>query len=271
MIKKTLNVIAVFTFAFFCTFVSFFLVSVLHAQQEQVDELPTAEDVFDRYAEELGGLMTLSGIESARLTMKHAHVPTFGDDGKTNYVWLSEIGWTSDSISGVQSRMGNWKGKAWQSIAGRESRWLEGVEAENSINMMPTFVPTHVIDWIENADKAKVTGKEKLNDTEVYAIEMEREDGEKQKMFFNIETGLLFAMEFEQLSSESLRYTHMFIKDYREVEGLMVPCEFEYELGQMDFKMSLELEKIEFNGDVDESDLQPPDELLNEVQDSDDK
>ena len=132
---------------------------------------------------------------------------------------------------------------------------------------MPTFVPTHVIDWIENADKAKVTGKEELNDTEVYAVEMEREDSEKQKVFFNIETGLLFAIEFEQEGSDSL----MFIKDYREFEGLMVPYEYEYEIGQMDFKVSLKLEEIEFNGDVDESDLQPPDELLNEVQDSDDK
>ena len=240
-------------------------------KQEPSDELPTAEEVFARYAEELGGLMPLSGIESARLTMKHevvsSDVPTIGGDSKTNYVWLSEIGWTSGSNSGVESRMGNWKGKAWRSIAGREARWMEGEEARHSNNMMPTFVPTHVIDWIENADKAKVTGKEELNDTEVYAVEMEREDSEKQKVFFNIETGLLFAIEFEQEGSDSL----MFIKDYREFEGLMVPYEYEYEIGQMDFKVSLKLEEIEFNGDVDESDLQPPDELLNEVQDSDDK
>ena len=62
----------------------------------------------------------------------------------------------------------------------------------------------------------------------------------------------------------------MFIKDYREFEGLMVPYEYQYEIGQMEFKVSHIVEEIEFNGDVDESDLQPPDELLNDVQDGDD-
>ena len=51
----------------------------------------------------------------------------------------------------------------------------------------------------------------------------------------------------------------------------MVPYEYEYKIGQMNITMFVKVEEIEFNGDVDESDLQLPDELLNDFQDSEDK
>ena len=272
MIKKTFNVIAVFTFAFFCTFVSFFPAPILHAQEEQADALPTAEEVFDRYAEELGGLMSIGGIESARLTMKQEvdgpGAATFGGDGKMDFVWLSEIGWTINTSMGVRSTRGNWKGKGWRSIEGADSKWLEGEEARQSKNMMPSFVPAHVIDWLDNSDKAKVIGKEELEETDVYVVEIEQEDGPQQKVYFEIETGLLFAMGLDQqMGLESV----MFVKDYREFQGLMVPYEYEYKIGQMNITMFVKVEEIEFNGDVDESDLQLPDELLNDFQDSEDK
>ena len=134
MIRKTLNAIAVFVFVFAFVFVSSFLPPILHALEDQADELPSAEEVFDRYAEELGGLMPISGIESARLSMEFEIVGSgaaaVAGDQKMDLVWLSEIGWTSSSNTGVQSKSGNWKGKAWRSIEGSDTKWLEGEKEE---------------------------------------------------------------------------------------------------------------------------------------------
>ena len=239
--------------------------SIAQEKQEPGDELPSVEEVFDRYVEELGGAMVLSGVESARLSMKY-EMPGL-DETEMDLVWLSEVGWTSFAhIGGVQQQSGVWNERAWH--ARPEAAWASAAEAGRIKFLSPVLIPAHAVAWLEYAAESKVTGKQELEGTTVYVVEMDLEGIGKPKLFFGVESGLLFAVQVNQSGNGQM--SDFFLKDHREVEGILVPHSIDYRIKDMDIEIQMTIEGIEFNGDVDESDLEVPEELKGEA-DAEDK
>ncbi len=132
----------------------------------------------------------------------------------------------------------------------------------------------YIEDWTalfkEDAAASKVTGKQELEGTTVYVVEMDVEGIGKQKLFFGVESGLLFAIQLNPSGKNGLM-TSYFLKDHREVEGILVPHSFDYRIKDMGIEILMTIEKIEFNEDIDESDLEVPKELTDAAKDEADK
>jgi len=180
--------------------------------------LPSADDIFSKYIAALGGQQAIDKLKSraAKGTLIQANGNTLQFEfyqvapdkfyqlvttpqGPFERGFNGTVGWEKSARGVRELTVGE----------------LAQVRAANSLFSL--------IKLKEQLTRARVSGKEKIGDREAYVVNGTTVDGKRQRLFFDVETGLLL---------RRITYTQTMIgvipeeadfEDYREVDGIKFP------------------------------------------------
>lgn len=182
---------------------------------------PSVDKILDRYVQAIGGRAALARVKTRVIKASfvlndatqgtlivYAKVPNkrmatvFDPDGHpiNEYGFDGSVGWNQNSEGGFYAVSGQLLGSM-----------RRDAEFYREINLK-TLYP-----------KMMVIGNEKIADHETYVIQAMPDNGAAEKMYFDVQTGLLVRrdedVEFPQGSAE----LKIYFEDYKEVDGINLP------------------------------------------------
>jgi hypothetical protein len=203
---------------------------------------PTADQILDTYVKAIGGReawkkltsrVTIGTIEMhekapnqlvARITINGASFSQ-GFDGT--------VGWADDPQNGL-----------------REQTGTELTETKRDADFY------HPLDLRQLYSKFTATGIEKINDRDMYVIEAVTSDGETDKMYFDVETGLVGRIVGHHHSPEGVSEFTEDLGDYREVDGIKLP--FSVQQSSADSAFTIKFAEVHHNVPIDNSEFSKP-------------
>ena len=226
----------------------------LHAQTagaKPAETLQTVDQVLDKYVQAVGGkaafeklknrvmkaqLVTTSGRtipqEIYRQAPNKVLIITTAPDGTSSQGFNGTIGWVKTN---------------------------EGVEELNSFG---------VADFKFNADfnreirlkelyrKLSVTGREKIGDHETYVVEAIPREGSPEKLYFDIQTGLLIRRAADEITAFGPIPDHTDLEDYKEADGVKLP--FTSRRSSQWTNLTLRIIEVRQNVAIDEAKFDKP-------------
>ncbi len=211
--------------------------------------LPTVDQVLDKYITALGGKAAIEKT-SSRVMKGLFEIPAMGSSGTlTIYAkapnkttvqidipgfgmvkrgFDGTIGWASDPMSGLTESSG-----ADLAAVKRDAVFHRDLVLKEQFKTM------------------EVKGKQTVGDKEAYLVEATPEVGPSEKMYFDVETGLLVRLDAERSTPQGPMSFETFMKDYRDVDGVKMPFLIEQNMPQMNFV--IKVEEIKHNVEIDEA------------------
>lgn len=194
--------------------------------------LPTADQVFDKYTEALGGSDAVAKIKT-RTTKVTLLRPKLINSGTPKAAVLNRAEtWTVETFqkspdkylsvtttpNGIISQ--GFNGTAGWVKTEREQRQMNAAELANIKRQADLY---DTLKLKERYSKANVAGREKLGDHEVYVVEAQSVRNKAERLYFDVKTGFLIRrMVFNEirlgLDPEQTDY-----EDYRAVNGVWLP------------------------------------------------
>jgi hypothetical protein len=184
--------------------------------------LPTVEAIFDKHVKAVGGKEAIEKITS-RSVKGSFDLEAFGVTGApvelftkapnksamkiditgfgvVNMVFDGTTGWNSDPMTGL--------------------RELSGVELAQ-MKRDSEFYPE--LNYKRQYAKMEVKGKEKVGSYETYVIEATPAEGSPEKLYFDVNTGLLVRHDGETDSPQGKFTMETYLEDYKVVDGVKIP------------------------------------------------
>jgi hypothetical protein len=184
---------------------------------------PSVDQILDRYVQAVGGKDALEKVTSramkgtlensddgttspaevfTKAPNKYLAVVNLGDGGEMLDGWNGETGWGKDPDSGLHDI-----GKAEQIAARRDYDFYREARLK------------------ELFPKMALSGKTKVDDRDAYIIEATSPEGATEKMYFDVESGLLVRRDFERVNiDDGIVLYEVDYDDYKDVEGLKLPA-----------------------------------------------
>ncbi len=184
--------------------------------------LPTVDAILDNHVKAVGGKEAIEKITSrsmkgsfdleamgvtgapvemfAKAPNKSAmriDVPTFG---VVNRIFDGATGWESNPMSGL--------------------RELSGVELAQTKRGSDFYMDINIK---KHYTKMEVKGKEKAGSYETYVIEATPAEGSPEKLYFDINTGLLVRHDLEAETPQGKMLGETYMDDYKVVDGVKIP------------------------------------------------
>jgi photosynthetic reaction center cytochrome c subunit len=230
--------------------------------------LPTAEQVFDKYIEALGGNDVVEKIKT-RTTKLTLLRPKLINSGMTKATMLNRgETWTAETfhkapnkyLSVVTTPNGviyqGFNGTVGRIKTGKDQRQMTTVELEWIKRQADLF---DNLKLKERYSKAAVTTREKLGDREVYVVDARSVEDKAERLYFDVKTGfLLRRIVFTEiklgLDPEQTDY-----EDYRAVVGVWLP--FTVRTSYLDdnhYGTTRTLTEIKQNVPLDDQKFDPP-------------
>lgn len=196
------------------------------------DPLPTPDQIFDRYVQALGGKQAIDKV-STRVSKVSLLRPKLVASGTVNAhmiargeTWPLEIYHKAPNKYLVIATTPD--GVVYQGFNG-VTGWIKTSSGQREMNSAELARIKKQADLYKDINlkngysKLTVIGKEKIGDREAYIVEALNADNKIEKLFFDIENGLLvrrvvFTATVLGLDPEQTDY-----EDYREVDGLKLP------------------------------------------------
>ncbi len=179
--------------------------------------LPTVDQILDKYVAASGGREAMEKI-TTRVMKGTLDVATYNLSGTFEQVSKApnqQI--TTSEIPSYGTVIQCFDGKAgWASDPERGIHDLAGLELARQKRHADLHGPLHVK---EKYKRLTVTGKGKAGDRDVYILEGEPAEGSAEKLYFDIQSGLMVRFEMEAEDSP-LALT---LEDYKDVDGVQVP------------------------------------------------
>ena len=103
-----------------------------------------------------------------------------------------------------------------------------------------------------------VAGKDKVNGRDVYVVRGMTTDNRRERLFFDVETGLLLRRTTTTISPVGTIPEQVDFEDYREVDGMKMP--FTIRVSAMDpfYSITRKFTEIKLNVPVDENRFNKP-------------
>jgi hypothetical protein len=184
--------------------------------------LPSVDEILDKHVKAAGGKEAIEKIKSrsmkgsfdleafgvtgapvemsAKAPNKNAtkiDVPNFG---VVNIIFDGATGWNSDPMNGV--------------------RELGGVELAQLKRRSDFYGALNIK---KQYAKMEVKGKEKVGSYETYVIEATPAEGSPEKLYFDVNTGLLVRHDLEADGPQGKAPTENYMDDYRVMDGVKIP------------------------------------------------
>jgi hypothetical protein len=216
---------------------------------------PTVDDILDKYIKAVGGKEAIEkittrtmkgtfdieamGVTGAAVEMlakapnKSAmkiDVPNFG---VVNRIFNGANGWSSDPMSGL--------------------RELSGVE----LAQMKRGADFHAeLNYKKHYAKMEVKSKEKVGAYETYVVEATPTEGTPEKLYFDVNTGLLVRTDGESEGPQGKVPIETYMDDYKVVDGVKIPHTVKQVNPMMTWVMKFT--DVKNNVDIDEAKFGKP-------------
>jgi outer membrane lipoprotein-sorting protein len=188
-------------------------------QEKAAAALPTADQIFEKYIQSLGGKTAIEQLKTELQT------GTFEGNGGNMPV---EIAIKAPNKWRFEIKLPD--GNAFKQLSNGEKGWRvdpqHGVEEMTRDHMLLTSRFLNLqgpIHFKEIFTKVEVKGKEKHGGRDCYQIEATPIEGKPQTMFFDVETGFLLSVDFTVEMNQGTFSAGMDFDDYKEVQGVKIP------------------------------------------------
>jgi zinc protease len=215
--------------------------------------LPSADQILDRYVQAIGGreawkkmtsristgtidvpAMNLSGTIEIREKAPNRIVATIiFNSAKFSQGYDGSIGWTNDTQNGLREQTGE-----------------ELTETKRDADFY------HPLDLHTLYSKFVVTGVEKINDRDAYAMEATSPEGSTDKMYFDMQSGLVLRIIGQHHMPEGVTAFTEDLSDYREVDGIKLP--FKVRQTSADSTYTIEFKEVRQNVPIEDSEFAKP-------------
>ncbi len=222
------------------------------------DDLPSVNDVLEKYFEAIGGKEQYSGVKSMTVNGEIS-IPEQGVNGKFTIVQQAPNKMRMDmNFEGIgEQSFGHDGDTAWQISAIQGAEILEGEQAEQ-FAMQAEVTP--FLDLDKKFKSVKCTGKEDFDDKSCYVIVVKNPDRDPITHYFSVDSGLHVGTKLTQVSAMGKLEVVNKIGDYKDVDGLKVSHKSTAEL-PIGMTVVTSIKSIKIDGDIADSKFDLPDEI----------
>ncbi len=214
-------------FALFCVFAAQAqdagkpAASAAPAATKPAAAMPTGDEVVDHYVMAIGGRAAWLKLNS-RVSKGTIEIPAMNNlsgtveiHEKAPNLMLAVI-----NLGGAAFEQGFDGTIAWQDNPQNGLRVLSGGELDDARREADFY---HSLDLRKNYTKLTVTGIERVNEHDTYAVEAARTDGAPDKMYFDMQSGLLVRSVKHRYTPDGVAEFQADVEDYTEVDGVKLP------------------------------------------------
>lgn len=216
---------------------------------------PSVDQILDRYVQAVGGKEALEKVTSRALKgtlensddgttspaqvftkapNKYLAIVSLGDAGEMLEGWNGQAGWGKDPDSGLHDA-----DKAEQAAARRDYDFYRETRLKD---LFP---------------KMALSGKTKVDDRDAYIVEATSPEGATEKLYFDVESGLLVRRDFERVNiDDGIVLWEVDYDDYKDVEGLKLPSTIRRKTP--DYTLTYRFTEIKQNVPVDDAKFNKP-------------
>jgi zinc protease len=216
--------------------------------------LPTVDDVLDKFVKAIGGKEAIEKVTSrsmkgtfdieamsisaplemfAKAPNKNAMKIDLPNIGVVNRVFDGATGWDSNPMTGLRE------------LSGAElAQMKRGADFYSELNLK------------KNYTKMEVKGKEKVGPYETYVIEAMSAEGNPEKLYFDVNTGLLVRQDGEFDSPQGKMQIETYVDDYKVVDGVKIAHTMKQVNPQMTWVMKIT--EVKNNVEIDEAKFSKP-------------
>ena len=239
---------SVWTFLLFCP-----VLGLVAAPQGA--QAPSVDQILDRYVQAVGGKDAIAKVTSramkgtlensddgttspaevvAKAPNKYLSVVSLGDSGQAQEGWNGETGWGKDHDSGLHDM-----NKSDLVAAKRDYDFYRQIRLK------------------ELFPKMSLSGKMKVDDRDAYIVEATAADGAVEKLYFDVESGLLVRRDFERVNvDDGILLYEVDYEDYKDVDGLKLPSTVRRKTP--DYALTYRFTEIKQNVAVDDARFNKP-------------
>jgi hypothetical protein len=216
--------------------------------------LPSADDLFNKHLAAIGGQTAIDKLKSraAKGTLVQAN-------GNTLQFELYQVA-PDKFYQIVTTPQGSFE-RGFNGTVGWEktARGVREITGSQLADLRAANNPFALIKLKEQFTRARVTGKDKIGDREVYVVNGTATDGKRQRLFFDAETGFLLRRITFTPTMIGVIPEQVDFEDYRDVDGVKFP--FTARTSAIEVGNPVQTRKfaeIKLNAPVDESKFNMP-------------
>ena len=216
------------------------------------EEQARIDEILQRYEDAIGGKEAIAGITSYRLKGTYELAGMKGtiegwrkEPRKTlNVLELPRLGTLKKGYDGetnwVQTPAGTFSDSSPQEVA----QWERDAEVFSAGRIRSLF------------DSMKLENKARLNGRDMYVIEGKPAKGPAEKLFFDVENGLLVRWDMARRQSNRTVFVKAHLDDYQQVGNVKVP--FKIRFAFESFNFTIDLDEVQHNVPIDDAIFKKP-------------
>jgi thiol-disulfide isomerase/thioredoxin len=214
--------------------------------------LPTADAVLSNFARITSGPSTAAKF-SSRVIKGRVRVPGLNVSGK--FEFYAGGGGKSMTAVSIDSM-----GVVKQGFDGRAG-WSSSDNGSKGVGL-PENAVIAVADFYRNVKlgelypKTKLLGKVREGDREIYLIEATPRTGAAEKLYFDVQSGLLVHRDLTRTSTRGPIQSEIYFSDWRNVDGFRLPCSMTQMIGNL--TLVITIDEIRHNVAIDDALFQVP-------------
>jgi hypothetical protein len=214
---------------------------------------PSADQILDRYVEAIGGRAAWKKLTS-RISTGTIDIPEMSASGSVeNREKAPNRSLSTVTINGSSFRQGFDGTAGWSDDPKFGLRELSDGELEDTRRDADFY---HPLDLHILYSNFTVTGREKIGEHVAYAVEAARAGAEPDKLYFDIQTGLLLRILSRRFTADGVETFQDDLEDYREVDGVKLP--FTVHQTSTDLAFTIKFTQIHQNVDLDDGQFSKP-------------
>jgi len=218
---------------------------------------PNAEEVvnqiLDRFIEAAGGKVAIDGVKSYRMK-GHFEIPALDVRGKME-VWAKDPqkSLTIIEFPGITLRKGydgetHWAQTPFGSVTMTGPQEMS--ELENDADVYNASRIRNLYDRMKLEMKARLSGRD------VYMVEGQPTKGPAEKLFFDVENGLLVRWDMARRHGDRRVFVKVYLNDYRDIDGVKIP--FNVRMVFESFEFSLIVDEMQHNVEINDAIFRRP-------------
>ena len=216
--------------------------------------LPSAEQIVNKYVQASGGKAAIEKITSRRATGTF-ELPAMGVSAPVEmYAKAPNKTVLTIDIAGFGAIQRGYNGTVgWDVNPQTGNRELSGGELAQMKLGADFYRDTRLMQLFP---KMTVKGVEKVNGSDAYVVEGTSADGITETMYFDTQSGLIVRSDVEADSPQGKMKVSSFPSDYRDVDGVKIPFTIKQSTPTLEF--TIKLDSVKHNVPIDDAKFNKP-------------
>jgi len=211
------------------------------------EALPSIDQILDKLIEGAGGKAAIEKITSRQVTGEF-EIAAFGVNGTLKaYSKAPNKNSSVADVPGVGLFLRGFDGTvAWEQDPNAGLHEIAGAELAARKRDADFHMELHIKDLFP---KLAVKAKQKVGEKEAYLVEATPAEGNVEKLYFDVKSGLLIRHDAERDSAQGVLAIETYFDDYRDLDGIKVP--FSIKQVNPAFTMSIKITEVKHNVEID--------------------